>query len=330
MSAGRRRRSQPEGRGARSHGSDRTAGDRAGDQPVSRGQLRTDPPGDHRREPRGDRRASGRPGRHVHPHGLEPALPSQRPLPLVRRRRNAARNRARGRQRHLPQPLHPHEGPRGRHRRRELASHRHHGAARHHQPGWPVEGHRQHRPRVPLRQAARAVVAVRKGAPDPAPRFGDRGPVRLRRHARHQHGLARQGRSGHGRHDLHRLRPAAALPALRRRVSRRRGGALDADRAARLPAPARRRLDGEPRAAVRHVDDVGPGGDEAGPRTPRLLPRAPEPDRRDPAPRRGHGRALVRDRAVLHVPHDRVLGRGRGDRDDRLPDPRSDGLGSEG
>ena len=109
-----------------------------------------------------------------------------------------------------------------------------------------------------------------------------------------------------------------------------RGGALDADRAARLPAPARRRHHREPRAAVRHVDDVGPGGDEAGPRAPGLLPRAREPHRRDPALRRRHRRAVVRGRAVLHVPHDHVLGGGRRDRDGRLPDPRPDGLGGEG
>ena len=169
-----------------------------------------------------------------------------------------------------------------------LAAHRHHGAARRHQPGRPLEGHREHGPRLPLRQAARALVAVRQGAPDPAARPRDRGAVRLRRHARHEHGLARQGRSRHRRDDLHRLRPAAALPALRRRVAGRRGGALDADRAARLPAPARRRHHREPRAAVRHVDDVGSRGAEAGPRAARLLPRPAEPHRRDPAPRRGH------------------------------------------
>ena len=62
-------------------------------------------------------------------------------------------------------------------------------------PRRPVEGHRQHGPRLPLRQAARALVAVRQGAPDPPPRPRDRGAVRLRRHARHEHGLAREGRS---------------------------------------------------------------------------------------------------------------------------------------
>ena len=247
----------------------------------------------------------------VHPHRLQPPLPPQRPLPLVRRRRNAARARDRGRQRHLPEPLHPHQGPRGRPRRRALAAQGHHGAARRHPRGRPLEGHGQHRPGVPLRQAAGAVVAVGQGAPDPPSRPRDRGPVRLRRHARHQHGLAREGRPRDGRDDLHRLRAGAAVPALRRGLARGGGGALDPDRAARLPAPARRRHHREPRAAVRHVDDVGPRRDEAGSRAPGFLPRARQPHRSDPAPRRRLRGALVRGRAVLHVPHDLLLGGGR-------------------
>jgi carotenoid cleavage dioxygenase-like enzyme len=73
-------------------------------------------------------------------------------------------------------------------------------------------------------------------------------------------------------------------------------------------APARYGHHRTPHPLLRHVDDVGPGAAQGGENPCRVLPGSTVPHRRAaPAYPRGPG-ALVRGRALLHVPHGQRLG----------------------
>ena len=292
---------------------------RSGVNPYLVGPYAPGPRRAHPHRPRGRGRDPRRPERRLRAQRAQPAARAERPLPLVRRRRDGPLRPHRRRAGHLPQPVGPHRRLRARARGRRSAVEGDHRVAGREPARRAREGHGQHRPRVPQREAARALVPLRQavrarpGDPRHARRRG------LRRHAALRGLRPRQGRRAHRRADVLRLRDGAAVHALRRRVTRGRRAPLHRHRPAR-PAPPARHGDHRP-----PLDPDGPAalqrprGHAPRPLQALLRPQHAEPLRRHPALRGLVPDPLVRGRAVLHLPLRERLGGGRRGRDGRVP-----------
>ena len=263
---------------------------------------------------RGDRRAARRPGRHVRPQ-------------RARTRASTPKGRyhwfdgdgmlhalaLRGRQRHLPQPLDPHRGPRGRHRRPASSLWTgHHGAARRHQPATAREGHGQHRPRLPRRASCSRSGGWRASryALD-SPTLETLGPCDFG--GTLDTSIAAHAKVDPATGELMFFDYGVLPPYLRYGVVVARRARSCTRRRSTCPAPGCRTTWRSP-STTRSCMDLplmcDPEQLRAGHvRMVRLPPRHAEPLRRDPALRRRRRRALVRGRAVLHVPHGQRAGR---------------------
>ena len=245
-------------------------------------------------------------------NGPERALPAARPLPLVRRRRHAARRLLRPRPRHLPQPLRAHAAASARRRPR---------AARSGRESWTRRA--RDRPDMPLKDTSNTDVKFHAGRlvtmwylagqpyhVDPWT-LETIGPADFK-------GTLHTHVSAHSKVDEQTdefvyFDYTKTWPYMSYGIAGP-DGAVRKTVNVELPGPS---LPHDMAFTKKHVDparpvaDLRPAGLRRRPPQAALLRRPPGALRGDPARRHRARRALVRGRALLHLPRRQRLGRRR-------------------